>query len=284
MTPADPNAQQWIGAVRASHERLDTVVRRLDAETLVQPSYCDDWSIAQVLSHLGSGAEIMMSMIDAALGGPPGTNEQRQEVWAQWDGKEPQQQAADYQVADERLVNRWESLQPDELQRFEAELGPFKLSAADAAGMRLGEHVLHSWDIEVALEPNATLPPDAAGLLLTRLGFTAGFAGKADRWSGEPVRLRVNLTHPDARMLLEIGEKVQLTGPRPAGGAGEGDDGGEEGTTPGGSGAGDGELVMPAESFIRLVYGRLDPGHTPGAVSVTGPAGLDELRKVFPGF
>jgi len=60
MSLADRDYQDWVRALRASHERLDTVVRRLDAESLVQGSYCDEWSIAQVLSHLGSGAEIMM--------------------------------------------------------------------------------------------------------------------------------------------------------------------------------------------------------------------------------
>ncbi|HTD49062.1 MAG TPA: hypothetical protein VK771_00595, partial [Acidimicrobiia bacterium] len=44
----------------------------------------------------------------------------------------------------------------------------------------------------------------------------------------------------------------------------------------------DPNLTMPAEGLIRLVYGRLDPAHTP--TSVTGDAGaLDQLRKVFPG-
>src|ERR1700722_15129451 len=126
MTAADHDVHEWIRAIRASHERLDNIVRRLDAEDLVGASYCDEWSIAQVLSHLGSGAEIMMLMIDAATGGAPTPREAMQEIWAQWDGKEPQQQAADYQVADERLVNRWEALGPDELERFQAEIGPWK--------------------------------------------------------------------------------------------------------------------------------------------------------------
>ena len=45
---------------------------------------------------------------------------------------------------------------------------------------------------------------------------------------------------------------------------------------------GDADLVLPAEALIRLVYGRLDPDHTPpfegdGAL-------LDELRRAYPGF
>ena len=42
------------------------------------------------------------------------------------------------------------------------------------------------------------------------------------------------------------------------------------------------ELALPAEAFIRLVYGRLDPAHTPPVE--TRRADLDGLRQVFPGY
>jgi hypothetical protein len=43
------------------------------------------------------------------------------------------------------------------------------------------------------------------------------------------------------------------------------------------------DLTLPAEAFLRLVYGRLDPAHTPS--SVTGDTErLADLRKAFPGF
>jgi hypothetical protein len=43
------------------------------------------------------------------------------------------------------------------------------------------------------------------------------------------------------------------------------------------------DLTLPAEAFLRLVYGRLDAAHTPS--SVTGDtARLADLRKAFPGF
>jgi hypothetical protein len=38
---------------------------------------------------------------------------------------------------------------------------------------------------------------------------------------------------------------------------------------------------LPAEAYVRLLYGRLDPDHTPG--SVTEGADLDLLRSAFPG-
>ena len=52
-------------------------------------------------------------------------------------------------------------------------------------------------------------------------------------------------------------------------------------TTVGHEPVADPELDLPSEAFIRLVYGRLDPEHTPG--TVVGAA-LDTLRRTFPGF
>ena len=53
-TSPDP----WIGALRHSHDRLQALVGPLDPGQLEQGSYASEWSIAQVLSHLGSQAEI----------------------------------------------------------------------------------------------------------------------------------------------------------------------------------------------------------------------------------
>jgi hypothetical protein len=44
----------------------------------------------------------------------------------------------------------------------------------------------------------------------------------------------------------------------------------------------DSDLSMSAESFIRLVYGRLDTEHTPATVS-GDPTALAILRSVYPG-
>src|ERR1700745_88391 len=55
-TPAvtsDPRA--LIGILRDSHDRLVALVQPLGPDQLRSQSYDDDWTIAQVLSHLGSG-------------------------------------------------------------------------------------------------------------------------------------------------------------------------------------------------------------------------------------
>ena len=52
-TSPDP----WIGALRHSNDRLRALVGPLDLAQLEQRSYASEWSIARVLSHLGSGAD-----------------------------------------------------------------------------------------------------------------------------------------------------------------------------------------------------------------------------------
>ncbi|HUY45769.1 MAG TPA: hypothetical protein VMV92_08595 [Streptosporangiaceae bacterium] len=77
------------------------------------------------------------------------------------------------------------------------------------------------------------------------------------------MRVRVRTTEPDRDYLLDVGESVTRMDWAPGLEA-------------------DGEIRLPAEAFLRLVYGRLDAEHTP-AYSAEG-VDLDQLRKVFPGF
>ena len=52
------DARVWIATLRGAHERLAAFVAGASADDLTHPSMCADWNVAQVLSHLGSGAEI----------------------------------------------------------------------------------------------------------------------------------------------------------------------------------------------------------------------------------
>ena len=84
----------WISALRHSHDRLRAAAEPLSPDQLEQRSYASEWSIAQVLSHLGSQAEIFGLFLNAGLTGqdPPG-REQFEPIWDSWNGKDPQAQA-----------------------------------------------------------------------------------------------------------------------------------------------------------------------------------------------
>jgi hypothetical protein len=106
---------------------------------------------------------------------------------------------------------------------------------------------------------------DALGQLVTR-------SGKPD---GMRLRLLVWATSPQRRFILESGETVTLARAESAESLPDRrlSDAGEQSLP---------ELRLPAEALVRLVYGRLDPAHTP-AVEARG-VDIDELRRIFPGF
>jgi uncharacterized protein (TIGR03083 family) len=254
------DARHWIAVLRASHGKLADAVAALGPDRASDQSYCRDWSVAQVLSHLGSGAEISLLMLSGALGeGEPAGMEQFQPIWDQWNAKSPADQVADGLASDEKHIARLEALTDAELDGIKVSMFGMDLDAAGLVGLRLGEHALHTWDIAVTLDPAATVAPDAASLLVDTLGQ---LAARSATPGGLQRRLRVSTTSPVRHYMLDIGETVTLT---PTDG---------DGIRP--------ELALPAEALVRLVYGRLDPAHTPPVE--TRNVDLDELRQVFPGF
>ena len=259
QTSPDP----WINALRHSHDRLQTLVEPLGQDQLEQRSYASEWSIAQVLSHLGSGAEIFSLFLDAGLAGqdPPG-REAFGPIWNTWNAKAPQAQATDGLRADEETVERFESIDPDQKARLRLRLFGMDMDTTGLARMRVSEHAIHTWDVAVALDPSATVAPDAVGLLVDTVGQLAARSAEPD---GKQRRLRVSTTDPERHFILETGDGISLT-------ESDGSDGSD----------GVPELRLPAEAFVRLVYGRLGPHHTP-PVEADG-VDLDELRQLFPGF
>jgi uncharacterized protein (TIGR03083 family) len=253
----------WIATLRRSHDRLAGLVALLTPEQLRSQSYCTDWSVAQVLSHLGSGAEMALLGLPAALGeGEPLSPDARGPIWDKWNAKNPDVQAADALAIDEQQVAALEQLTDEQLAGMKMEFFGMHLDAVGIIRLRLGEHALHTWDVAVFSDPAATVSSDAAALLVDSVpGFLAPRLGRA---LAEPFAARVTTFDPDRDYLLSGGESVSMT-----------DWPGDDGALP--------QVRMPAESLLRLVYGRLDPAHTPAAVS-GDPAVLEKLRAIFPGF
>ena len=253
------DATSWVRAVRASHDRLAGLVAGLDGDGLRAQSYDTEWSVADVLSHLGSGAEIFSLYIEAgATGGDPPAPEDFKPIWETWNARSPEDQAAQSIAVNEALVKRAESLTPEQRAGFHVTMfGRLPLDLAGVLGMRLSEHAVHTWDIAVTLDPAAKVAADAVDLLVDRLPMMVGFMGKQ---APAPVTVAVTTTSPERAFTLDTGG-VTLA---PAGVAD----------------APTASLALPAEALLRLVYGRL--GDEPGlrASGVT----IGELKSVFPGF
>ena len=261
----ESGAREWIAALCGSHDRLARLVTPLTPEQIRGQSYCTDWSIAQVMSHIGSGAEISLMMLPGALGeGELARPEDFPPVWDVWNAKSPDEQAADGLAADERNVATFEGLSDEQLDRIKLPFFGMDLDAVGMLRLRVGEHVLHTWDIAVMLDPAATVDPVAVTLLIDNVPvFAAPRLGKVP---AEPFAVRIKTTDPDRDYLLATAETVILA------------DWPEDGTDVPVS-----EISMPTEALLRLVYGRLDPEHTPASVS-GDLAALDTVRPIFPGF
>ena len=265
----ESNPRVWIATLRQSHDRLLGLVGPLSPEQISGPSYCRDWSIAQVLSHLGSGAEIAMMTLPSALGqAEPVDRSAFQPIWDRWNAMSPDDQAAAGLVADAQHVQMLDQLSDEELASISYAFLGMTLDAVGLIRLRLGEHALHTWDVAVMLDPAAEVAQDAANLLVDNVpAFLAPRLGKP---ADPPFRARIRTTEPARDYLLSASDSVSMVD-------WPGADGAEADV------AAIADVTLPAEALLRLSYGRLDADHTAAGV-VADPADLDRLRAIFPGF
>src|SRR6185437_13738836 len=107
----NPAAPAWVAALRGSHERLRALMGTLSPDQLMSPAYPQDWTIAQVMGHLGAGAEVFIGRVNAvrAVESDPGRDEYESTRLA-WSAKSPDDQATDSIVTNQRLVELFEEL------------------------------------------------------------------------------------------------------------------------------------------------------------------------------
>src|SRR4051794_31019251 len=255
--PAPLTGQAHIDALRTSVERLRNLTASLDEQQLTGGAYPTEWTVAQVLSHLGSAAVITQRRLDDALAGQDTPNDFAPGVWDTWNAKSAVAQRDDALAADAALLARLENLGPDDRDGFSSAMGPMTLDFAQFVGMRLNEHAFHTWDIEAVGNPEATLSEHVAPFVVDNLDLIARFTPKP---TGESTTITVATTAPERGFTIDLTpEAVTFQTGSPMAAA---------------------DLELPAEAFARLVYGRLDDAHTPEG---DHGAALDTLRRVFPG-
>ncbi|CAM3696616.1 maleylpyruvate isomerase family mycothiol-dependent enzyme [Kibdelosporangium persicum] len=249
-----------ITALRAEHETLAGLVRTLTDDQLAAPSGAAEWTVAQVLSHLGSGAEIGRAPI-ARAAGEAVTAEDNQTIWARWDASAPRAQAEGFLEYNSRWLDTVEALTPEQRSSLIVDLGflPEPVPLVTALGMRLNEVANHSWDVRVAFDAQAGVDADSAAVLVDLLtgpvAFMLGFLAKPAELAG-PVSIAV----PGAGLVIDDAVTVvdRLESPSAT-------------------------FNGPPEAFVRLISGRLKAPYDNG-VTIDGSITLDDLRRVFPGF
>jgi uncharacterized protein (TIGR03083 family) len=259
-------ASRTIAALRTEHDDLTALVTTFTADQLDAQSGAEEWTVAQVLSHLGSGSEISLATLRAGLGeGTAPGSDFNQATWDRWNAMSPADQRAGFIEHDAALVEALEALTSEQHDSLQVTLGflPAPLSVASVAGLRLNEVAQHSWDVRVSVYPTAGLLAVSSEVLPEHLSgalaFMLGFWGKADRIPSDVV-----LVIEGSGYAITITDTVSLA-ELPAADATATFDG-------------------PMEAALRLVTGRLRAAYTPNDVTVTGNVTLDELRAAFPGF
>jgi uncharacterized protein (TIGR03083 family) len=255
-----PSAEVVIAALHNSHERLRKLVEPLTDDELGGQSYDTEWSNAQVLSHMGSGTDVFTLFLKAGLDGEPGPGmDAIRPIWDRWNAKAPADQARDSVSASAAFIDQLDALDDERRAAWRVDMFGEVRTIPIIARMRLSELALHTWDFAVALDPTETLPADAVELLIDTLAPIAGYMKSRPE---QPIVAAVT-THDPVRHFVVRADAdgvVLETADQPA----------------------PGQLRLPAEAFVRLIYGRLDTAHTPPFE--TGDVNLDTLRALFPGF
>jgi uncharacterized protein (TIGR03083 family) len=263
--PSAASVEPWLAALRASSLRLAAAVSGLSDEQLSRPSFAKGWSIAEVLSHLGSAAEICTVLVERGIVGDttPPRREDMEPVWERWNGLTGPEQRTNWMAADDRHLRLLDSLHAAGRAsvRVPYFVGPLDLQAY--AGYRLSEQSVHAWDVEVGLDAKAAIPAPEVALLWERLDLVATrfrHAGTFGRLA--PASIIVNRTdsHRTAALLLTSELHIYPC----------------EAAEPTGA------VTGTSEAILRLVYGRNRPERD--RVIATGPVTLEDLRALFPGY
>jgi uncharacterized protein (TIGR03083 family) len=251
----------WVDALRAGSRRLAEAVAGLSDDELRAPSFARGWSIAQVLSHLGSAAEIGAVLVQRGIDGDatvPGERDTKL-VWRRWDAMSATAQRAAWREADARHLALLDSADASTV-RVPYFAGLFSVPVY--AGYRLSEQAVHGWDIDVALDPSATIPAAEVGLLWQRLDRVATRFRDAETLNRlKPGQVALELTDPSRTWCLDLGGELHIVPCEP----------GDPTATVRGS----------AEAVLRLVYGR---NRAEDGLTATGAVSVDDLRSLFPGY
>jgi len=250
--------KESLKALHNSVAHLGEVIEKIKPDKYTDSAYPKEWTIADTMSHLGSGAVITSQNFDNILSGAEADPDFSKSTWDEWNAKDPAAQVADALVADAALLDRLQMLDEEGRDKFEFSMGPVKFDFDGFVSLRLNEQALHTWDIEVTTNGSATVPEDAAAVMVDHVAMFVGFSGKTN---GVAHDLHVKTVNPEREYVLAFGEDSVSMSVNEHGG--------------------NVDLELPAEAFVRLVGGRLEPQHTPR--NVTGEH-LDELRQAFPGY
>lgn len=256
-------------ALRSSHRQLATYAKTIPTAERTRRSYCTEWTVAHVYSHLGAAAEIGLVNLRAALAGTKPADTRK--IWKQWDSLTADQMISGFEVADNQYLDALDRLDigdadDDVVVQIDTLL---QLPIDLVLVLRLAEHALHSWDVYVAFDSNVEVDSHAADLLvdLYPRELVSMFATRLVAGRVRQASLRIDIGSSPRTLVMTFANTVSLETADPAD---------EPACT--------GHLRLPTSgAWVRLLTGRLDDDHLPSDVTSTGTPTLHELRILLQG-
>lgn len=263
------DARRVTRLTRVEYDRLLGYLAVLGPEGWEEQSACADWTVRQVVSHVGSQPLIFGAMLAASLrGAEPMSDEERRAIWDRFDGLGPEELLREFRQSNEELFGLIASLTDEQLgATMSGFAGPAPV-ATYLAG-RLNELVLHAWDIVWARDKAATLTADAVPALFELNLTPTRVAGlvkpdRSERLTGKTVEF--HLRDPEAFVTLRLDrDEVEASE--------------DEADDP------DLRAELPAEAFVRLLWDRYDvaAGVLSAQLILSQPELAQPLQALFPG-
>ncbi|HLI29212.1 MAG TPA: maleylpyruvate isomerase family mycothiol-dependent enzyme [Chloroflexota bacterium] len=243
-----------MGQERSVHETVATLgaaarrevtaiarhVRGLDDAGWDSSSWCEGWSVREVVAHLAEGVDRFTQQVRGALAGQPiefamaERDARRQVVKA----LPPAELINELKRRTGGFYEYLESLTPEQLTTPRVPMAAGLTAPLAIAYLRLQEPAIHRWDILAPTQPDATLDPDSAALLIDYV------LGNASRQ-----------TRPEALAGLDATYHLQVEGP----GGGRVIITCREGkaTVARAADSGPVALTLSTEALVRLLWGRM---------------------------
>jgi len=229
----------WLRSVRRSHERSPPRSASYPfPRTATRPMTTSEHR--QVLSHLGSQAEIFSLFVEAGLEGTEARPVRLRSDLGQMEQQDCSGAGGRQHRGQRGAPRRLEGLDSEQLTAFRLEMFGWTSTSRPTSDAAL-RACRPQLDVAVTIDPSAEVTADAVELLIDGLpDLAARAASQPTASSRSPFRRR----RPNA---LPAGARrcATRTGERRA----------------------THSVELPAEAFLRLLYGRLDESHPPTATS-----------------
>jgi uncharacterized protein (TIGR03083 family) len=245
--------------LEAESERIKHYLHALPSEALSQPSACTQWQVHDVVAHLLGVAETYASSVSRGLKGDtaplPGRLPAGQGTAALAAAGIAQRSIATRQSLGDQVLATFDATN-DHLNRVLAALRPEErtilcyhpggmVAAQNFIELRLKELAMHEWDIRAGLEPEAHVSPASLPAIMTTISESiASGSLRWAFWSGPKLttavryRFVVSGPGPSKSDIVVDGDRLRM---EDAAGS-----------------AADVTMRGDAETYVLLVYGRLD--------------------------